>query len=173
MRWLISMNALLMTGVAWGQTGPLLYPLFQDHAVLQRDRAVQVWGTTEATADVTVSIAGHTVNGRAEANGAWSVSLPAIAAGGPYELVARSSNGQSQVVRDVLVGDVWLCSGQSNMEMPVNRVTNWETELNDARYPQIRLLTVQRASSDVPLTSFTAPVAWSPVTPESIREFAA
>src|SRR5262249_7598405 len=92
---------------------PLLHALFSDHAVLPRGRPIAVWGTATAGDEVTVSFAGARVVAKADAAGGWSATLPAQPAGGPHELSARAHSGATQTVRDVLVGDVWLCSGQS------------------------------------------------------------
>lgn len=152
---------------------PLLHPLFQDHAVLQRDRAVRIWGMAEPAAKVTVALADAKVTVRAGGDGRWEALLPALKAGGPHELTVRSSAGATQTIRDVLIGDVWLCSGQSNMEMPVRRVANSDTEIAESANDQIRLLTVQRASSAVPLRAFTEPVAWRAAASGVVDDFAA
>src|ERR1041385_979928 len=96
---------------------PLLHPLFCDHAVLQRAAAVPVWGWTQPGARVTVSFAGQTRTAVADAGGKWMVRLkPMPASAEPRTLRVSSSAGPEPVsVTDVLVGDVWLCSGQSNM----------------------------------------------------------
>lgn len=151
----------------------LLHPLFHDHAVLQRDRPARIWGTTAPNAAITVSIATAKVTARAGADGSWQLLLPALKAGGPHELTVVSSAAVTQTIHDVLIGDVWLCSGQSNMEMPVRRVMNSDTEIADSTNNQIRLLTVQRTSSAVPLRDFAQPVAWTAAAPGAIDEFAA
>lgn len=88
--------------------------LFSDGAVLQRDRPLPVWGQAAPGTQVTVAFDGRSAQALAGADGRWSLQLPAHAAGGPYELVVRAGT-QEQRVRDVLVGEVWLASGQSNM----------------------------------------------------------
>jgi len=152
---------------------PLLYPLFQDHAVLQRDRAIKLWGHTAPSADVTVTVAGTTATAHADASGRWSASLPPMAAGGPYVLAARSSAGENQTIHDVLIGDVFLCSGQSNMELHVYEAAQSYLEISGAANDRIRLLTVDRFSSPSPRNSFGAPVGWAAVTPASVRDFSA
>jgi sialate O-acetylesterase len=97
----------------------LMQALFQDHAVLQRDRPIEVWGHAAGGETVTVSLADSSVSAHADASGQWRAVLPARGAGGPYVLTARGSSGAQQSANDVLVGDVFLCSGQSNMELPV------------------------------------------------------
>ena len=173
MRWLASIILLIATTAFAAEGSTLLHPLFQDHAVLQRDRAVAVWGTTQPGAEVAVAIADQSATTRASADGTWKVSLPAMPAGGPYEMSVSVAGRVAQTVRDVLVGDVWLCSGQSNMEMAVRQVSNAGTEIADAHNDRIRLFTVQRASSAQPLRTFSDPVSWQAVTSDTIREFSA
>lgn len=153
--------------------GDLLHPLFQDHAVLQRDQPVQVWGTTQPRAQISVSVADDTATAVADATGSWSATLPARAAGGPHELTVTSSSGESQTIRDVLMGDVWLCSGQSNMEMPVRLISSSTSEMESSANDRIRLLTVARASSAKPLRTFAESVAWRVAAPDTVRDFAA
>src|SRR5215212_3268849 len=87
----------------------LLAPMFQSHAVLQRDRPIPVWGTAHAADRVTVTLNAGSVEATANVDGVWRAALPPMKAGGPFVLAATSSSGQSQSVDDVMVGDVWLC----------------------------------------------------------------
>ena len=119
---------------------PFLHPLFADHMVLQRDMAVPVWGWTEAGEEVTVSMRGKTAKTVADAQGRWLAKLGRFPAGGPYTLTV--SGPQSVTVNDVLVGDVWICSGQSNMTVTVAGSRNGKKEVAKADFPNIRLLTV-------------------------------
>src|SRR5688572_10297335 len=91
----------------------LLHPLFSDHVVLQRDRAIEVWGSAAPGEEIQLSLAGTSATARSDSSGRWSARLPALPAGGPYELSARTQAGLAQTVGDVQIGDVWLCSGQS------------------------------------------------------------
>ncbi|MDQ1091643.1 sialate O-acetylesterase [Xanthomonas sacchari] len=151
---------------------PLLHPLFQDHAVLQRDRPISVWGRAAPGATVTVTFARQSVGARADAGGHWRATLKPIAAGGPYAMTVRAGQ-ERQVVRDVQMGDVWLCSGQSNMELPVWRALDAGRELAAATEPSIRLFTVPKAAAVTPQDAFPAAVAWRPASPETVREFSA
>src|SRR5205814_111068 len=94
------------------------HPLFSDHAVLQRGKPIPVWGTADPGEEVTVMLqspqAGAMATAKAGADGAWTVKLPEQTAGGPYELTIRGKN--TVTLKDVLVGEVWVASGQSNME---------------------------------------------------------
>ncbi|MCE3289947.1 MAG: 9-O-acetylesterase, partial [Caulobacter sp.] len=164
--------ALLAASALGGQAAAqgLLDPMFQDHAVLQRGRPIPVWGQAGPGAEVTVSLAGAQVQARAGADGRWRANVPAPAPGGPYDLEARSG-GQSERRTDVLVGDVWLCSGQSNMEMAVRQVANSEGEVAGAADPDMRLLLVGRSSKPAPATG---PVGrWQVAAPDSARDFSA
>lgn len=151
----------------------LLAELFQDHAVLQRDRPIPIWGTARANDEVTVSFNGQKVTVRSDGSGRWTAELPAMPAGGPFELTAQTSSGVEHTIFDVLVGDVWLCSGQSNMEMQVNRALNSFTEIRLAANDSIRLLTVSQDTSVVPLRKFVRPVRWQAATSESVADFSA
>lgn len=161
-----------MPCVAQEPVAPLLHPLFQDHAVLQRDRPIPVWGSAAPGATVSVAFARQAVTADADAEGRWHTTLKPIATGGPYELTVRAGQA-TQTVRDVLIGDVWLCAGQSNMELPVRRALNADGEIAAATQPDIRLFTVPKAAATTPQTTFKAPVAWTPATPDTVRDFSA
>ncbi|MEG0185263.1 MAG: sialate O-acetylesterase, partial [Stenotrophomonas sp.] len=150
----------------------LLHPLFQDHAVLQRDQPIPVWGNAAPGTTVSVTLAGRTVTTRADASGRWQARLAPLAAGGPYVLSVRAGKA-SQVVQDVQMGDVWLCSGQSNMELPVWRALDAGSEIASATHPTIRLFTVPKAVATVPQLQFGAPVGWHPASPATVRDFSA
>jgi len=151
----------------------LIYTTFQDHAVLQRDKPIPIWGLAKPGATVTVTFAGQMANAEADSAGQWKVSFAPMKAGGPYELAAKSSDGQSQVLKDVLVGDVYLCSGQSNMEYPVRIVGGYDADMKGASNRNIRLFHVQRFSSATPRTTFGADASWSITSPDSVKEFSA
>jgi sialate O-acetylesterase len=150
----------------------LLHPIFQDHAVLQRDRPIAVWGDAAPGARVTVTLNGAAATARADKAGHWRATLPVTLAGGPYTLTA-AAGGTIQTVSDVLVGDVWLCSGQSNMEFQVRRGLNADAEIAAAHDPQVRLLTVRTDTAEALSRDFLHPVAWQPVTPATIADFSA
>lgn len=151
----------------------LLYTTFQDHAVLQRDKPIHVWGQTKPGAQVTVSFAGETGKALADVSGHWETILPPRPAGGPYQLSAKSSAGESQTITDVMMGDVYLCSGQSNMEMPLRVVSNYDSDILSAKNTMIRLFHVERFSSPVQRRTFGADATWSVTSPQTVREFSA
>lgn len=164
---------LAISGPAAAAEPPLLNPLFEDHAVLQRDRPIPVWGETEPNAQVTLTLASATATVRADATGAWSVALPAMPTGGPYTLSVRSDSGAQETVNDVLVGDVYLCAGQSNMVLEVHRTLNARAEIADAKNDAIRMLTVPDATGLTPQQAFAKPAAWLKTTPETVGDFSA
>ncbi|HAT10255.1 MAG TPA: 9-O-acetylesterase [Planctomycetes bacterium] len=117
-----------------------LAPIFHDHAVLQRDLSLPIWGLTGPGEAVIVELAGRQARVTAGPDGSWLLRLPALPAGGPHELVARSASGEVRV-RDILIGEVWVCSGQSNMEWKLQQ-TPQQLDPAACHHPAIRLLTV-------------------------------
>src|SRR5262245_38966982 len=121
---------------------PLLHPLFSDHSILQRETAVPIWGWTKPSAKVTVDFGGQTESTTANSDGKWMVKLkPMGASDEPRKLTVTCTAGQTLTINDVVVGDVWLCSGQSNMEMGIG-LCNASNDVATANFPNIRLLTV-------------------------------
>ncbi|MFC3549881.1 sialate O-acetylesterase [Lysobacter cavernae] len=157
---------------AEGARATLLHAMFQDHAVLQRDQPIRVFGRAQAGEEVKIAFAGKRGRARADANGRWSATLPALKAGGPYTLTA-STSGVVQNVGDVLVGDVWLCSGQSNMELQVWRSLDARAEIAGADNDRIRLLTVPQSGAATPQETLASPVQWTPTNTETVRDFSA
>ncbi|RYD54979.1 MAG: 9-O-acetylesterase [Sphingomonadales bacterium] len=163
----------LLPAVASAQeSAPLLHAMFQDHAVLQRDQPIAVWGDAAPGTHVAISLADKTVSARADASGHWRASLPAMPAGGPYTLSATAPAG-TMIARDVLIGDVWLCSGQSNMEFQVRNALNGGAEASDGTDEEMRLLTVGKNVSTGAERQFLAPVEWRLAGPKSVAEFSA
>ena len=122
--------------------------------VVQRGLPVHIWGNADATEAVSVDFRGATQTTRADNLGRWSVYLPAGEAGGPFTLTIHGQN--TITFSDVLVGDVWVASGQSNMEFKLNQVANAQTELAAASHPHIRLFQVERNVSPYPLGNLSA-----------------
>jgi len=156
-----------------GNAATLLNPVFQDHAVLQRDEPINVWGEAAPHETLSVSLGIHTASARADERGHWHATLPAMPAGGPHELVVRTQSEQAQTASDVLVGDVWLCSGQSNMVLQVLRSLDSRSEIANSANDAIRMLTVAETSSPRPLDRFAQPVMWQVATPASVPDFSA
>lgn len=152
---------------------PALHSIFTDHAVLQRDQRIDIWGTAEPSEAVIVTIADHSVRTTADARGKWRVSMPPMKAGGPYKMSVASDSGTVQQLDDIRFGDVFLCSGQSNMEMQVKASMNADAEIRRADYPEIRLYTVPRASSPAPVAELPQGGAWKTANPENAGDFSA
>lgn len=157
-------------------TAVTLAPLFGDHGVLQRDKPVPVWGQAGAGDTVTVSFHGQTVSAVAGPDGRWMASLaPMAASAEPADLVVK---GQTTVtLHDVVVGEVWLCSGQSNMEFTVDdgafyRVRNYEMEVAAANYPLIRQLKIERTVALAPAQTVKTG-GWKAATPANVGGFTA
>ncbi|MBS1706186.1 MAG: hypothetical protein JST40_09955 [Armatimonadetes bacterium] len=144
---------------------PFLSPVFADHMVLQRDIPNTFWGWTKPGTEVVVSVAGKSFRGKTDPTGKWSVKVTPPAVGGPYEVTVKGD--QTVELKDVLVGDVWICSGQSNMEMGITMVQNHEEEVKAANRPTIRLMMVEKAISLAP-EPITRIVPWRTCTPETI-----
>lgn len=155
------------------QAATLLHPLFSDHVVLQRDQPIAVWGTAQPRDKVTVALASAEAEATADDAGEWRVTLPAMTEGGPHALTASTASGATQRVSDVLVGDVWLCSGQSNMQLQVHRALDARSEIANARNDSVRILTVPLVSDAQPQAQFGGPVAWRTVSTASIADFSA
>ncbi|PTN55730.1 sialate O-acetylesterase [Stenotrophomonas panacihumi] len=146
--------------------------LFGEHAVLQRDQPLQVRGQGTPGAQVDVQLGAQHAIAKVRGDGRWVATLPAQSAGGPFVLSARSG-GEGVQARDILLGDVWLCSGQSNMELQVHRTLDSRSELLNARHDDIRVLTVKQESSPVPRASFATAPQWQRADTDSVRDFSA
>ncbi len=148
-------------------------PLFTDNMVLQQKRTIPVWGKAEPRGEVSVALNGQNEKAIADNDGKWRVNLAAIPAGGPYELLI--SGEESISIKNVMVGEVWICSGQSNMEMALagwGEIDNYEEEVRNAKYPNIRLLTVDKATASQPQEDFNSD-GWKECNPENVALFSA
>jgi sialate O-acetylesterase len=164
---------LLCAAAAAAQSPALFNELFQDHGVLQRERPIAVWGQARAAEFVTVSLADASVRVQADASGRWSAVLPAMGAGGPFVLAALGSAGSRQSVSDILLGDVFLCSGQSNMELDLSRVGDARAEISNSANSTIRMLSVAHDDSPMPLSGFRHPVTWQIAAPDTVPSWSA
>lgn len=144
--------------------------IFGPHMVLQRNQKDKVWGTAEPGERIVVAVAGQEKATEAGADGKWSVTLDPMPAGGPHSL-SVSGKKDTVVFDDVLVGEVWLCSGQSNMEWPVSQSNDGDLEALTAKHPKIRLITVPKNGTQEPQSDFKG--RWEVCTPESARDFSA
>jgi sialate O-acetylesterase len=145
--------------------------LFSDHAVLQRDKELPVWGWADAGEAVHVEIAGKRVSTTADSKGRWYAKLPAMKAGGPFEMKV-GAGAADRIIRDVWFGDVWLCSGQSNMAHPMHECETAKEDIPASNYPQLRTFRVREAIGDEPWDD--APGAtWTPCSPQTAGNFSA
>ncbi len=145
-----------------------LHALFTDGAVLQRELPVPIWGTASEGEKVTVSIAGQTATTTAK-EGKWSVKLQPLAAGGPHTLIVEGTNKLE--VKDVLIGEVWLCSGQSNMSFGLASAENAAEVIPASANPNIRLFQVPRSAEAEPQSEVKA--QWKQCSPQTVPSFAA
>jgi sialate O-acetylesterase len=158
-----------MIGAAGASAAIKLPGIFSDNMVLQQGIKVPVWGTATPGTKVSVTLDGRTKAAVAGTNGNWRVTFPAHRAGGPAEMVV-AGDGELRF-RNVLFGEVWVCSGQSNMQWPLSMVTNATAELSAANDPDIRLFTVAQVSSHTPLADCGG--AWTTCRPDSTAWFSA
>jgi len=138
--------------------------------VLQQGREIHVWGTADPAEKITASLSGRSSSTAADAHGNWSLELPAMQAGGPFILTVRGK--KEIVIKDVLIGEVWIASGQSNMTFSLDGAENAATEVPKANYPQIRLFTVPKKIAVAPQAN-TLPARWEICTPDTAKSFSA
>jgi sialate O-acetylesterase len=157
---------------------PFVHPVFGSHMVLQRGMKDPIWGWTKPGARVTLRMDGKRFTATADPTGKWMAAIGPFKAGGPYTLTI--SGPEEVTFTDVLVGDVWLCSGQSNMEMGIANVKDADNEIQSANYPRIRLFGVPKVIRHEAQPLFgpmkngepswpKGRVEWLPCSPENIR----
>ncbi len=149
--------------------------IFSDYMVLQRNSSVEIWGTAEANQKLVLTFAGEKKLFQADANGDWSITLDTAAAGGPYQMEITAVEGAPKIVfSEVMIGEVWICSGQSNMDWPTSQALNPETELEHAKkYPNLRFFTVKPKASSQPLSDVAEAIPWRACSPETVANFSA
>ncbi|MFT6809364.1 MAG: sialate O-acetylesterase [Saprospiraceae bacterium] len=144
--------------------------IFGDHMVLQQKQDNPVWGWANSGEKIAVSIDGQRHTTTADAKGNWRVQLKPIVVGGPYKLHIEGENAQFYF-EDVMVGEVWICSGQSNMEWPIQRTNSAELAMLTANHPNIRLISVPRVGTQEAQNDFEG--EWTTASSESIKDFSA
>lgn len=149
--------------------GVSLPNIFGDHMVLQRDHENPIWGTAKPGEVVSVSISEQNHTAIANHEGKWRVCLDSLSAGGPHILKIQGEN--TLIFEDVLVGEVWFCSGQSNMEWTVNNINHSEVELATATNSQIRLITIAKNGTQIPQDNIEG--KWTAATPQTVKNFSA
>ena len=162
--------ALFSLGAA-AHANVVLAPLFTDNAVLQRDKPVPVWGTADAGEKISVAFAGQSLATTADAAGKWSVQLAALPANPtPADLVVKGNNTVTRT--NVVVGEVWIASGQSNMEWKLSKTYDAALDIaGSASNPLIRHITIAKKVSDTPITTATG--TWQVASPATTAEFTA
>jgi sialate O-acetylesterase len=163
----------LLSPVAHGDI--TLPKFFSDHMVLQQQSDFPVWGMAEADQSLVIRFNGTEHKTTADADGKFSVTIQTPVAGGPYRLEVIDQNNEAGVILDdVMVGEVWLCSGQSNMEWSVEKSADAAAEkLSANNYPQIRLFTVTRHVTDEALTDIAKANPWTICSADNVKDFSA
>ena len=151
---------------------PLLARIFGDHAVLQRGRPITLWGHADAGSSVTVTIGDHRATATSDAAGHWQAILPALPAGGPYTLTV-SAGAAAQQLSDILIGDVYLCGGQSNMEFPAKQSTGAWGGLAPHPEPILRYAHIDHDSAPAPRDDLAQPAPWRIVDATSVGDASA
>ncbi len=154
---------------ASAQANVALRHIFSDNMVLQQGQPVPVFGTAEGGEKITVTVAGQTGETTAAADGKWLVKLPALKAGGPYELVVKGAN--TLTLKNVLVGEVWIASGQSNMGFQLRQATTGADAIAKSANPMLRLFSVPLKGSPEPLADINA--SWVEASPQTTPNFTA
>ncbi len=149
---------------------PVLPSLIGDHMVLQQGREIHIWGSADPDENIKVTLAANASSVKADAVGRWSVQLPPMPAGGPFTLTIQGN--KTITLKDVMIGEVWIASGQSNMTFALSGAVGGAEEVTHADYPQIRLFTVPRKVALQPQQN-TLPATWQICSPESAKDFSA
>lgn len=147
-----------------------LASVFSDHMVLQRDREVPVWGWADAGGEVHVAIDGDVEQTKADEDGKWQVVVAPHQAGGPHKLIVETDGDRAEV-QDVYFGEVWVASGQSNMQWSVQQSANAQEEISAAIYPEIRMFAVPREPQAEPQEDTAG--TWHVTSPETVARFSA
>ncbi len=155
--------------IAPAQAAVQPHVLFSDNGVLQQKVKVPVWGTTDQNEKVTVSFAGQEISTMPK-DGRWKVELAPLAAGGPHLMTISQGSGKVEV-KNVLVGEVWICGGQSNMQWATKQSDGGSEAVANSANDKIRLLSVPRKGSDKPETTFEA--GWLAAGPQTVGDFSA
>lgn len=147
-----------------------LADVFTDHMVLQRNIKLKIWGNAIPDEKITINFNGQTSKTKADKDGKWEIFLKPMLAGGPFEMTIHGDN--LLIIKDILIGDVWICSGQSNMAWSVKNSNNAATEIKNANYPNIRLLSLPNQMSTSPIKTLPN-TSWQLCNSETIKEFSA
>lgn len=164
-RSLWTMAVVLLAGLSAAQANVRLPAVISNNMVLQKDVPLPIWGWADAGEDIAVTFGGNTVTGKANGAGKWKVTLPAIAtAGGPHEMTVKGKNEIK--ISNILVGEVWAGSGQSNMQWSVNASMNAPEEIANAKFPKIRLFMIPLVPAGTPADNVEA--KWVECSPQTV-----
>jgi len=144
--------------------------VFSDNMMLQEGKENLIWGKAGSESKITVTLAGKIIKGKADKKGVFKVNLPELSYGGPYTMTVQSAE-KKHVIKNLLVGDVWVCSGQSNMAMIVKDCNNSIKEIKAARYPKMRIFSVPHMYALKPFLDVKG--KWEEVTPFTVGKFSA
>lgn len=144
--------------------------IISSNMVIQRDINANIWGTASSNEKISISFRGEIIKTKADKTGKWSVKIPTGEAGGPFDLVIEGNN--TITLNNIMVGDVWVCSGQSNMEWPLKQAANGDYEVKKSNFKNIRLFQVQKNVSVVPLDD-TGKIQWEECNPNTSADFSA
>ena len=167
--WTLAVATLLVIPQGIARADVKLPNVFGDHMVLQQGQKNKVWGLADAGEAVTVSIDQQSHKVAAGADGKWQVMIDPLPVGGPYELKVAGKNEIK--LTDVLVGEVWICSGQSNMQWSVNASNDPDLERATAKYPKLRMINFPQVGTQEPV--WTHDRKWMVCTPENVGSFSA
>jgi sialate O-acetylesterase len=168
---MVCLFAVAAIGTSIAQADVKLAQVFSENMVLQRDLPLPVWGMADAGEEVSVKFEGQSATTKADDKGVWSVKLKPVKAGGPF---AFDVSGKNKIAfKNVLVGEVWICSGQSNMEWSVANSTNAPEEIANAKYPQIRLFHVKKTPAVTKQNQLVLESDWRECSPDTIKSFSA
>lgn len=167
----IALLAVAVAGVGVVEGKLRLPSIIGDHMVLQRDMVLPLWGWADPGEKVTVAVAGQEVAGKADGKGRWEVKLQPLKTSRKPQKITITAGGEKRVLKDVLVGEVWVCAGQSNMEWPVDVANDPDLEKLTANLPGLRLISVPRRGTQEMQDDFEG--AWEACNADSVGDFSA
>jgi sialate O-acetylesterase len=170
-RFLVLLIAAAMLAAAPAFADPTLPNLLTDHMVVQQQRPIHIWGNADPGEKIAVTLGANSADATANSSGQWSANLPVMPAGGPFTIHIRGAKKEI-LIKDVLVGEVWVASGQSNMTFSLDGAVGAAEEIPKADFPEIRLFTVPLKIALTP-QSDTLPASWKICTPDNAKTFSA
>ncbi|MDR0507525.1 MAG: beta galactosidase jelly roll domain-containing protein [Dysgonamonadaceae bacterium] len=145
--------------------------VISDNMMIQRDMPITIWGWSDKGETVSLTFNNQTVKTKAGKDGVWKAELKAMPYGGPYQMTIKGKSNTIQL-SNILIGDIWVCSGQSNMEWILYNANNGKEEIKNANYPNIRLLQIEKSISNIPLQDAVSK-GWEVCSPQSADDFSA